>query len=74
MKTKRIIIIVFIVIAILTFVIPIRNGTKREIIRDTNPPGFHGGGSTTIETFNVYYNIYGIQIIKISTWKVEDIY
>ena len=70
---KRIIIIVFIVIVILTFVIPIRKGTKREIIMDTNPPGFYGGGSTTVETFNVYYNLYGIQIIKISTGEVEVI-
>ena len=73
MKKKKIIIIL-IVIAILTFVIPIRKETKREIVSDTNPPGlFFGGGFTTVETFNVYYNIYGVQIMKFSTGEVEEI-
>ena len=73
MKKKRIIIIGFIVIVILTFVIPIRKETKREIIGDTDSSGLFGGGFTTVGTFNIYYNIYGIQIIKISTGEIKRI-
>ena len=73
MKKKKVIIILLVLIAILSFVIPVKKNTINKVISHDNPPGFFGGGFTTVEKFNVYYNIYRIPIMKVSTGEIEKI-
>ena len=57
---KRILVveIIAILILILSFIIPIRKEEKWIVVEDTNPTGFFGGGFTTSEKYEIYYNIY----------------
>lgn len=74
MKRKKVIIIlVLIFIAILSFIIPIRKEEKWKVIKDTNPTGFYGGGFTTSERYEYYYNIYGLPIMRKPTGEIQTI-
>lgn len=55
------------------FIIPIRKEEEWKVINDTNPIGFctFGGGFTTSEKYEVYYNIYGWRIFKNPTVETQ---
>ena len=71
-KWKKSVIITIILISILSFIIPIRKEEKWIVINDTNPPGFYGGGFTTSEKYEIYFNIYGISLFKKSTGEIQN--
>lgn len=75
-KWKRGIVITIISILILSFIIPIRKEEEWKVINDTNPIGFctFGGGFTTSEKYEVYYNIYGRRVFEESTGKIQKLY
>lgn len=56
-----------------TDIIPIRKEEQWVVINDTNPPGFFGGGITTSEKFEVYFNIYGVSVFRKSTGEIQNI-
>ncbi|MBO4815878.1 MAG: hypothetical protein J5507_02910 [Clostridia bacterium] len=58
---------------LLSFIIPFRKDSERKTISDTNSAGFYGGGFTTIEILDVYYNIYGMKLITFPTGETESI-
>ena len=72
-KWKKSLIITIIFISILSFIIPIRKGESWIVINDTNPPGFFGGGFTTSEKYEIYYNVYGVPIFQKSAGETQTI-
>lgn len=73
MKKRTIIFLVLILIVILSFIIPIRKEEKWKVIKNTNPDGFFGGGFTTSEKYEYYYNIYGLPIMRKATGEIQEI-
>lgn len=64
---KKQIIIILLVIVILSFAVPVRKDYEWVVIENPNPLGFFGQGPTIVEKYEVYYNIYGIPIFRLTT-------
>lgn len=72
-KKKKKIIITIIILLLLSFIIPIKKEENWKVIKDTNPHGFYGGGFTTSEKYEIYYNIYGLPIFQKSRGETQII-
>ena len=67
MKKENIIAILLLACVILSFVVPIKTEEEWITIEDPNPPGFFGAGAVISEKYKIYYNIYGLGIIRLAT-------
>lgn len=66
-KLKTIVIVIILTISFLSFIVPIRKEIERETIDLIKGSTEYEVGYTIFEIFDVYYNIYGIDIIRFST-------